>query len=1564
MRAQDATYYNIKQLHAVFAVSAVLFLAATVWMLVADHYRPWKRYQRTFRDRVEPWGTEAALGKQQTEAFHRQQLRLLDQLAAVRRHVPEKEPIEQFCRAIEEHNGPAGAKQVQAIGEAFTALRASPSAAARDALLTRLRECIDSAVAELDQADRQVRFARARWDEARSRYELALGRGASEEQLQRLQRRVDRLSKEVAERRLRRQQRAAFAERLKEIYDRITAEERQLRDAVSKHRAEVDRLTRLLEQQRPSWIKRLLRFPVIDALGRQLQVRQIWLPELPIDYHFARVARFDRCTTCHAGIDKTVLGHRPAPAWPVRRELVIYLPVAAGPEGGLPSVDRTADSEKPPGGPATGASEGFPPTGGTESNTWSPQNRLLLLRYGFAFAQRGVLDDRAATVGLVIPGSAAAEADLRPGDAILAVEGTGAADRLSIAETLLGTAPENGVWALRIRRGLPHPFAAHPRIDLYVGASSPHPASRFGCTVCHDGQGSATAFAWASHTPNDPQQRRRWQRQLDWFENPHWPYPMRPRRLLESNCLKCHHDPLELESPGRFPRTAAGKLLAGYRLVLRYGCFGCHQIRGTDGRGRPIGPDLRLEPNYHEAAAALLAEERLTETQRRLAIRVVSQPDDAAARRRLVAALRETSQPGAEPADTPAGASPRVARRRTLVRILAQQESAPGTLRKNGPSLRHLAEKLDADFLRTYLGNPQAFRPETRMPRLFGLHAHLDGESRRRAERFEAVEIRGIVAYLLDRSRPSLPARGVQDQAHDRVLPGSPDRGKRWFVLKGCAACHKHQGVPEALSTFGPDLSALGRKLNGPRGKKWLSEWIRNPARYWPRTPMPQLVLEPLPAKAAVASTEGPPGGEEGAWVDPVADLVAFLLPPDDRSPANPVSVDEAALDQLVQMYLERQFPAHRAKQFAATGIPPGTTALRGDAEELIGPPTTRKKLRFVGRATIRRRGCFGCHEIPGFENAEPIGPALTGWARKGETLLAFEQVHRFVEKGHTGQSTTKQASIPPPPGRSGAGKGTSGNSAQTAQTAGNGSPGNAPETADTENRRQAFFHEALLGHRREGFLWQKLSAPRSFDYGKAHNKDYLEWLTMGQFSFTEVQREAIATFVLGLVGEPVPNGYLPQPSAARRAKIEGRRIIEKYGCAECHLLELPRWEVVYDPHQVEGPVPIDEFAFLKPLIDRDRLDRTTHPDRRGLLHAQLVGMPEVDPSGALVEDVDDDDYPLYFFNLWEDTPLRVEDHWEIWSPGSAQMAVSDPFDVIDAPPGVDAAEVAGPRLPGIRPSATPHLWLHRPAEGGAFARLLLPRVADRSAVSTTEAWSRVPPPLVREGRRVRPEWLYDYLLNPTPIRPAVVLGMPKYNFAPREAELLVAYFAAKAAVEYPYHSLASGENAPGAAPAVTAEAGNFPTPASPPGGDQARSSPTPFAPDTGTLDAAFRILTDRKTFCAKCHLIGDWSPGNEVQTTLAPPLDRAGKRIRAEYLRRWIAHPKRLLPYTGMPVNFPPAGPPVGQDLFPATSLEQLDAMVDLLLHYDAYLQQRLSIRRLIEQSELPSKPAGAGSQ
>lgn len=1201
MAEPDTTYFNLKRLHMVFAVASLALLAATVWMVVADHCRQWKRFQRTFRDEVEPWFTEARIRQEQS---------------------------------------------VQTPTD---------------------------------------------------------------------------------------------------------------------HRAAADRLERTLAQQRPSRVKQLLRLPGIDAFGRSLSIEQIWLPELTIDYNFRQVARFDRCMSCHQGIDKTAPGSPSEPAY--RGDSRV-----------------TAQLATPAKGPQAAVGQG--------SATEPDLDRL----YGLALAPRGILDPKAATIELVRPRTAAAQADLQVGDVIECIDDAVVASRDEAITRLTAPAKWGEPLRLLVRRGLPHPYSSHPRLDLFVGSHSPHPAATFGCTICHEGQGSGAEFAFASHTPNTPADGARWTRNHGWFRNADWDLPMRPKRFVQSSCLKCHHDVTDLEPNARFRDPPAAKLVSGYQLVRQYGCFGCHEIKGVSESQARTGPDMRLQPS--------------------------------------------------------------------------------GTMRKVAPSLRNASGKLAAPFIESWLRRPSGFRPNTRMPQFFGLHEHLDGRTLENTRRLEAVEIRAVTEFLLAGSQAltPLPApAGVTESP-------SAERGKRLFQLHGCLACHKHADFPQGQSTVGPDLSRLGAKLNTEQGRKWLIDWIRDPLRHGPQTVMPNPLLEPV----VLAEEEADKGATKPAATkpaeprrsDPAADLAAYLLASAGWQAEASPAVSEADIDELALVSLSKTFPKQLAEQYVREGIPESVAdQVRGDSRELVGKMTLAKKLRYVGRQTIRKRGCYGCHDIATFQDAALIAPALSDWGRKQTSLLAFERVNQFVTKTNDSNSARVAAGLAP---------------------CGSSIPRDKSQSTGDRDATLSFFRDALLSHRREGFLWQKLRAPRSFDYQKADSKSFNEQLLMGRFSLDDDQIEAIMTFVLGLVSQAPAEKYVHRPAARVRAIVEGRKVLDKYACAQCHTLEMERWRFQYDPAKFAPAKPVSDYAFLKPQITDEQLAASRAVDRRGLGIAEVVGMARVDAKGKPVEEEDEDGNPVYFFDLWEPAAINGA----VWPVGGAQVPIAK-------------SQLLGVTAP----------------LGGALARLLYPlALADAKASGSTaaeaEAWGWVPPSLAHEGKKVQPAWLHDYLLSPTAIRPAAVLRMPKYNLSSDEAGELVNYFAAVSGADFPY------------------------TTTSP----SARGSAT--AASSPRLDSALRILVDRKTFCGKCHLIGDYSPGGQIQTTLAPNLEVVGRRMRPEYLRRWLANPKSVLPYTAMPVNFPPTGEPLGQDLYRAPSAEQLDALVELLLNYDQYMGRRTSVQKLSEEA------------
>ena len=271
-------------------------------------------------------------------------------------------------------------------------------------------------------------------------------------------------------------------------------------------------------------------------------------------------------------------------------------------------------------------------------------------------------------------------------------------------------------------------------------------------------------------------------------------------------------------------------------------------------------------------------------------------------------------------------------------------------LRKVGPDLSKIASKTSEDWIYRWIKEPRAFRP-TRMPQQWGVRTP-DKRTPELDARDDA-EANAAVAYLMDRSAriafPSPP-------------PGDRDNGRQLFESVGCLACHRVgddrrgvDGLPmAAFRTHGPNLDGSGTKLRAG----WVYAWIRYPKGVWPETRMPNLRLTEKEA----------------------ADITAYLmsLKNDDFMARPRPALEGARRDVMVREYLLAQYSIKQV-------------------DEKLAAMDDRQRTLFLGERTLFRGGCFGCHAIPGFEKATPIGTELTEQGSKLVERLDFGFQHERI---------------------------------------------------------------------------------------------------------------------------------------------------------------------------------------------------------------------------------------------------------------------------------------------------------------------------------------------------------------------------------------------------------------------------------------------------------------------------------------------------------------------------------------------------------------------------------------
>src|SRR5262249_48848010 len=150
-------------------------------------------------------------------------------------------------------------------------------------------------------------------------------------------------------------------------------------------------------------------------------------------------------------------------------------------------------------------------------------------------------------------------------------------------------------------------------------------------------------------------------------------------------------------------------------------------------------------------------------------------------------------------------------------------------------------------------------------------------------------------------------------------------------------------------------------------------------------------------------------------------------------------------------------------------------------------------------------------------------GTPLNDWGKKDAERLAFEDINAYLKDhyhldNHNGKAEDAKAKKKP--------------------------------------HYDNFFAEALFHRTREGYLHQKLLEPRSYDYNRIRTWHDRSRMPKFHFARTRKQegedeakfnqrsekeeadgREAVMTFVLGLVAEPIPAKYVHTPTPDRLAE-------------------------------------------------------------------------------------------------------------------------------------------------------------------------------------------------------------------------------------------------------------------------------------------------------------------------------------------------------------------------------------------------------------------------------------------
>ena len=142
------------------------------------------------------------------------------------------------------------------------------------------------------------------------------------------------------------------------------------------------------------------------------------------------------------------------------------------------------------------------------------------------------------------------------------------------------------------------------------------------------------------------------------------------------------------------------------------------------------------------------------------------------------------------------------------------------------------------------------------------------------------------------------------------------------------------------------------------------------------------------------------------------------------------------------------------------------------------------------------------------------------------------------------------------------------------------------------------------------------------------------------------------------------------------------------------------------------------------------------------------------------------------------------------------------------------------------------------------------------------------PPNLNTEGAKTQPQWLYEFLREPTEIRPWLNMCMPTFGFTDEELNALTAYFSAVDDAAYPFDEKFT----------------------------------VPHAYPRELVEAGERLASLDNLQCFRCHVQGGVTPPNTTSDQWAPDMAMAAERLRYEWVQEWITSPQVIFPGTRMP--------------------------------------------------------------
>lgn len=306
-----------------------------------------------------------------------------------------------------------------------------------------------------------------------------------------------------------------------------------------------------------------------------------------------------------------------------------------------------------------------------------------------------------------------------------------------------------------------NPLKSHPPEILRN-----HQVSRFGCSLCHHGQGvGLTKDKAHGYEAN-------------------WESPRIPLKYAQSTCLECHE--------GVYGLKGAEQAAAGRAIFMEKGCYGCHDANVMKGLPKFSTPFNSLSRKI--SGKAWIVKWVENPQKMRPETLMPSFRLDTAQREDVAEYLFTMKDENAKPLNTSdlsgsASLGKKVFADKACAACHSDVQTKKGLTRRI-PLLGDAGVKMNANWIYNWIADPRAINPDTWMPRL----------------ELTPDDVKHLTAYLR-----SLAAPQVRSLVSFKVKKGNAVNGKTLVQSKGCLGCHLVMGKPDP-SKVGVNVADVANK--------------------------------------------------------------------------------------------------------------------------------------------------------------------------------------------------------------------------------------------------------------------------------------------------------------------------------------------------------------------------------------------------------------------------------------------------------------------------------------------------------------------------------------------------------------------------------------------------------------------------------------------------------------------------------------------------------------------------------------------------------------------------------